>query len=302
MKIVRSICLPAALLCLATGMPLIAKPNLSKGPLYVAEAERTVADGRAVQIELQTPVIGAAFELGRVAEWSSSGSYGYYYWSSGPFSEAPALAQLAAREAEVRVAPLRNALQGFDGSVLVLDAAKNGISSVGWFAPNPLEVLNKPRDSSPLDFVYAAPTNQVAIVSTSYYLSHDGAQIEVKAEIRVLKKVKKSVTVVAYQQVISVVQMPKPAFEPNANVRTWSVGNGAAARRAIAAGSARLEKLIPRALALSQADLTAYAAKNLEMAQAAGRFGPVLERGHDGPGSVLIWSKGLISVQPLPAG
>lgn len=301
MKIVRSIGLPAALLGLALAVPLAAKPNLSKGPLFVAEAERTVPGGRAVQIELQTTEIGAAVELGRIAEWSSSGSYGNYYWSSGTFSEAPALTQLATREAEVRVTPLRKALQGFDGSGLVLNAAKNGIQAVDWFAPNPLEVLEKPRMSSPLDFVYAAPSNQVAIVSTSYYLSHDGNQIEIKAEIRVIKKVKKTVTVVAFQQMVSVVQLPKPSFDPNANVRTWSADNGAAARRAIAAGSARLEKLIPRALALSQADITAYAAKDREMAQAAGRFGPVLERGQDGPGSVLIWSKGLVSVQPLPA-
>jgi hypothetical protein len=300
-KIFRSVCASAALLGLALGTPLVAKPNLSKGPLFVAEAERTVANGRAVPIELQTPEIGSAYAMGRVAEWSSSGSNGYYYWSSGTFSEAPALAQLAGREAEVRAAPLRKALQGFDGSTLVLNAVQNGIKEVSWFSPNPLEVLGKPRESSPLDFVYAAPTSQAAIISTSYYLSHDCGQIEVKAEIRIIKKIKKSVVMVAYQQVTSVVQLPNPSFDSNANVRRWSADNGAAARRAIAAGSARLEKLIPRALSLSQADITAYAAKDREMAQAAGRFGPVLERDLDGPRSVLIWSNGLISVQPLPA-
>jgi hypothetical protein len=300
-KAFRSAAFPIALACLALAMPLDAKPNLSKGPLFVAEAYRTVTEGRAVQIELQTPEIGAAFELGRVAEWSSSGSTGYYYWSSPTFSEAPALAMLAANEADVQVEPLRKALRDFDGGSLVLNAARNGINEVGWLSPNPLEILEKPRVSSPLDFVFAAPTSQVAIIGTRFDLSHDGSQIEVKAEIRVVKKVKKTVTVLAFQQVASIVQLPKASFDKNANVRMWSANNAANAKRAIAVGSSRLEKLIPRALALSQADITAYAAKNREMAQAAGRFGPVLDRGQDGPGSIMIWSNGLISVQPLPA-
>lgn len=301
MRIFRSICLPAAVLGLALGVPVAAKPNLSKGPLFVAETYRVVPEGRAVQIELETPEIGSAFELGRVAELYATGSYGYY-WDTITLNEAPALAQLAAREAEVRAGPLRKALQGFDGSSLVITAVKNGIKDVAWLAPNPLEVLERPRTSSPLDFVAVAPTNQVAMISASYYLSHDCSQIEVKAEIRILKKVKKSVEVIAYQKVVSVVQLTKPSFDPNANVRAWSANNGAAAQRAIAAGSARLERLVPRALALTQADITAYDAKNREMAQAAGRFGPVLDRGLDGPGSVLIWSKGLVSVQALPGG
>jgi len=299
-RIIRSICLSAALFGLAFGVPLVAKPNLSKGPLFVAETYRAVPDGRAVQIELETTQIGSAFELGRVAELYASGSYGYY-WDSFTLSEAPALAQLAAREAEVRADPLRKALQGFDGSSLVLNAVKDGIKDVAWLAPNPLEVLDRPRSSSPLDFVAVAPTNQVGMISASYYLSHDCSQIEVKAEIRILKKVKKSVVVIAYQTVVSVVQLPKPSLDSNTNVRVWSANKGAAAQQAIAAGSVRLQKLIPRALALTQADITAYGAKDREMAQAAGRFGPVLERGLDGQGSTLIWSKGLVSVQQLPA-
>ncbi len=137
------------------------------------------------------------------------------------------------------------------------------------------------------------------MISAGYYLSPDCSQIEVRAEIRILKKVKNSIVVVAFQQMSSVVQLPNPSFDPNENVRRWSANDGADAKWAVAAGSARLEKLVPLSLQLSQSDIAAFAAKNREMAQAAGRFGPVVERAPDGPGSILIWSKGLVDVQPL---
>ncbi len=155
MKTIRSICATVGMLWLALSTPLVAKPNLSKGPLYIAEADRSVPEGRAVQIALETPEIGASIELGRVAELATSGSNGYYYWSVGPLNEAPALARLAIREADVHAEPLRKVMQGFDGSNLVGNAIKNGIKGVSWLAPNPLEVLGTQRMSEP------APTSSM---------------------------------------------------------------------------------------------------------------------------------------------
>lgn len=279
---------------------LAAKPNLYKGPLYVAEVDRDVLGDRAIQIVLDTTEIGAMVELGRIAETTSSGSYGDYYWSAGPFHEAAGINMLATREAEVKVAPLRKALDGFFGGNLAIEAARSGLSQAAWMRPNPIEVFSQSSNSNPLDFVDAAPTAQVGILNVGYYLSHDGGQIEARADFRLFKKVKKKVSVIAYQTAISVVRLPKPYFDPNANVRTWSANDGEAARRAITMANSRLGKLITRMLALRATDITTYSNSANAMAQAAGRYGPVLERGQDGSGSLILWSKGLIAVQNLP--
>ncbi len=299
MRTVNLSCLAVALAILSAPAPLVARPNLSKGPLFVAEAERKIDGGRAVQIALQTPAIGASVELGRVAENPSrGGSTDGWYWWSGPISEVAGIMRMSVREAEVRAEPLRQALQDFDSTTLALNATRSGIEAVGWIEPHPLELLKEPRQSSPLDFVAAAPSAQVAMIDTGFYLSPDCGQIEAKAEIRVLRKTGKKVSVVAYQQVTSVVQLSKPSLDPKENVRRWSTDKAGPARRAIAAAFARLQILIPRSLALTSGQVTGYAAKAQTMVQAAGRFGPVLDRGADG--SVLVWSNGLVSVAPLP--
>lgn len=300
MKPRRLLACAALLAAMALPAKLAAKPNLSKGPLYVAEAERAVTGGRAIQIVLDTPEIGAMVELGRIAETSSSGSYGNYYWSAGPFNEAAGISKLAAHEAEVRIAPLRKALDGFTGGNQAIEAARGGLAEAAWLQPHPLEVLSRPRNSNPLDFVDAAPTDQVGMLNIGFFLSHDGSQIEARADFRLLRKVRKKVTMIAYQTAISMVQLPKPSFDPNTNVRTWSANNGEPARHAITLAKARLGKLIGRMLALNATDVAAYAQPGTTMAQAAGRYGPVLERGQDGPGSLILWSRGLVAAQPLP--
>lgn len=298
MRIFAGLCL--AVLLASPG--LAAKPKLPKAPAYVSEADRPAPSGRAAQIELGEAEIGTTVEIGRVADDYVNGGALDYMWYRHHDNKPEILTAMAQREAEVKVVPLRAALAGFDIEALALSTARAGLAKSGWFKAEPIEINRRPSPGSRLDFADVAPTGQVAFISCYYFMSHDFTQIEVMVDLTMGRKGKKKPEIFYFHRLASIVQLPRPAFDAAANVRSWSAEDGKLARSAITAAFVRMEQLIPRALDMKQAEVAWLSAKdkdapNRESAQTAGRYGPLIERGQDGPGSLTIWSKGLVSVQ-----
>ena len=244
-------------------------------------------------------------ELGRVSFQYSGGLLWYNDDRRRYAQHVNELGMLATREAEVKAAPLREVLDDFDFDSLAQNTLRAGLGKSAWFKAEPLELKSNPSPASRFDFAQIAPTQQVAFASCFYYFSHDFTRVEVLVDLSMMRKVKgkKKPELFYFHRLTSVVELPQRSHDERVNVRTWSADKGKLARAAFAAAFARMEKMIPRALDLTKAEVTGYNAPGGDLAQRAGRYGPVLERGQDGPASLTLWSKGLISVQPavLPA-
>ncbi|MBB4612084.1 hypothetical protein [Novosphingobium taihuense] len=287
MRILANAGLAAAVVLLALQPAFAASSKLTKGPPTLPQQERAAPEGRAVQVVLDTPQIGTQVEIGRVIPDTSAGS------------KIAALTSMAQREADVAIAPLRSALEGYDGNSKALDAAKAGLMSVSWLNPVPLETATQPGATQPLDFIAIAKTPTVGLVRIGYYLSPDATRIEARADLEIVRKSGKggAITVLVLQHITSAVLLDKPSFVVRENIARWSAQNGLLARSAIDRSLGQLRDLIPRSFNLDASQIAAFSTAT-DMAQAAGRFGPVIERGTAGPGSVVIWSKGLIGVMP----
>lgn len=289
MRLIAKAGLAAVLALLAAAPPALAgSPNLAKGPQTLAEMDRAAPEGRAVQVVVDTPQIGATVEIGRVIADFSAGS------------KITALTSMAQREADFAITPLRTALKDYDASAKALDAAKAGLAAVPWLNPAPLETAVQPGATQPLDFIAVAKTPTVGLVRIGYYLSPDATRIEARADLEIVRKARKgggAVTVLVLQHVTSAVVLDKPSFVVRENVTRWSANDGELARSAIGRALGQLRDLIPQSLALDAGKVAGFATRT-DMAQAAGRFGPVVERGTAGPGSMVIWSKGLVGVMP----
>lgn len=280
--------------------------KLPKAPAYVLEADRQAAAGRAGQIEIAQTEIGSAIELGRVAQDYYGGGALDYWWFSQYDNKADILGALAWREAEQKVGPVRRATAGFDLEGLSLATVRAGLAASSWFKAEPLEINRRPSPGSRLDFADVAPTGQVAFVSIYSFLSPDFNQVEVLVDITIGQKTKakKKPKIIFFHRMASVVQLQKTSFDSGANIRAWSANDGKRTREALQLAMTRMQAMIPQALDMSQAEALRLAppkpVPGQEMAQVAGRYGPVVDRDRNGPGSLTIWSKGLVSVQKLP--
>jgi hypothetical protein len=294
---------------IAPAPSLAARPPA--GPTILAAKERAAADGRAVLVELGQTAIGTDVEIGRVISDSvyGGGLLGALILSSQD-KKREALASIEAQKAEAAVAPLRQALQDFDLAPLATATSSAGLARLDWFGAREPRLTRIASEGERLGFAAIAGTAQHAVIGYHYGLSPDFTQIRVVAEITLLRKAGKGekagpggLVLLARQRVMSIAELPKRSYEHGENVKAWSADNARLARAALTAAFARLETEIPRALAMTAADLAGFEAKNQPKGFAAGFYGPVVERASDGSGAVTIWSKGLISVIPaaLPA-
>jgi hypothetical protein len=103
--------------------------------------------------------------------------------------------------------------------------------------------------------------------------------------------------VIYRQRMMSVVQLAKRSYEPRENANSWAADHGRLARAALIVAFKGFETLLPDALNLDDKQIAAFDSKKLEKVFAAGINGPVVRR--DGPDSLTIWSKGLISIRTI---
>lgn len=269
-------------------------------PNVLADRERTVPGGWAVQVILPQSQIQATTDIGRVASSANGGGLIGAIVISSMDDKRRVLTQSSRDRAEAAIAPLRLVLQAFDVGALALDSTKAALARPDWFQPRSV-VISKGRSMA----AASADAPHFSLISYRYETSPDFTQIRVIAEILLghaeAKKGSGASLSPSYrQQVSSIVQLREPSFEPAENVARWSANDGKLAKAALTSAFAKFEQLIPFAIDLSAADVKAITAKGREKAFAAGYYGPLVQRSPERPGETLIWKDGLVNVQPSP--
>lgn len=126
-----------------------------------------------------------------------------------------------------------------------------------------------------------AGASEVALISWRYQLSHDFTNMQVIADVAIVKPSSKAR--LYEQQLISIVKLRRPSFIEEENVAIWAANNGALARQALEMAFARSGKVLPSILELDANGLKKATAKGGETATSAGFHGPVLMRDENGP-------------------
>ncbi|MBJ7500204.1 MAG: hypothetical protein JHC57_10685 [Sphingopyxis sp.] len=299
MRALTSLFLAAAL----APLPASAAPKAPDAPVTLAEQYRHVDGGRAVQIGLAQTQIETSIDIGRVAA-STGGDLIGALIVSGMDDKRERLADSATERANAAAAPLRDTLRGFDVDALALSTTQAALAQPDWLQP---QAISATRDVSPASrsaFAFAATTPQVAFVTYRYALSPDFTQIRVIAEVLIEAKppAKRRAAGPLYRQTLSsIVQLGKRSYDHRENVARWNADDGKLAKAALAAGFAGIERLVPHALALTPADIKAFAAKDREKGFGAGFYGPLVARDADDPANLTLWAKdGLIHIRTLP--
>jgi hypothetical protein len=109
-----------------------------------------------------------------------------------------------------------------------------------------------------------------------------------------------TLTPLAQQRVSTIAELRKRSYDHAENAAAWAADNGQLARAALTTGIARMEQLLPYALNLSQAEIDTFGSNKSYKQFAAGFYGPPIKALASRPAETLIWSRGLISVTPMP--
>lgn len=299
----------AILLVVATLVPsaTLAAPKQPDAPALLPERDRIVAGGRAVQVAVAQSEIGTSVDVGRVAASTGGGLIGALI-ISGMDDKHKRLKASAAERAETAVAPLRDALRGYDIDALALTATRLALAKPDWFQPREITLTRDISSKARRAFASAAPTSQAAFFSYHYSLSPDFTRIQVSADIRLeyktFSKGKTAASPLFYHQTVtSIVQLGKRSYNHPENIAQWTADDGKLAKTALAAGFGELERLIPYALGLGTTDIKALTAKDREKGFGAGFYGPLVARDTNNPNNLTLWSRdGLVHIRTLPTG
>ena len=275
-------------------------------PAFVAVGDRAV--GRTLQLVVPQSQIETNIEVGRVASDSYGGGLIGQLIIQSMDDKKETMSRSLHERAEATVGPLREALRNFDVDGLALATTRAAVAKIDWFQAQDLIAAKDPSLQARAAFLNASATSQVAFITYRYDLSADFTYIRVIADISLVRKPPRNGAQPASppepfyaQSISSIVQLPSPSYEHGENVARWSAGDGKLARASLTAAFGQIERLIPYALGLGQADINLYMAKNRPKAFAAGFYGPLIEKGEGSPGGTLIWSNGLVYVQSAPA-
>ncbi|WP_294123286.1 hypothetical protein [Sphingomonas sp.] len=267
-------------------------------PDVVGAKDRAIASGHPAQVIVGQRQIESTIDIGRVAS-SDSGGGGILgsIIIAGMDDKKQVLSQSARAQAEAEIAPLRQALNGFDIDALALATTEAALAKSSWLHPNKISLASSGASAD------TAPTS--ALVIYRYETSPDFTQVRVVADVRLVsppaKKGAPSPAPIYRELITSVVLLRSPSLDASENVARWSADDGKLAKAALTNAFASLEQLIPFTLDISEADAKAIAAKGRAKAFAAGYYGPSIQQGGAKPGETLIWAKGFVNVQPSPA-
>lgn len=279
-------------------------------PAVLAEADRAVSSPRALQVVIPQTEIETNVDLGRMPSSAMGGGLiGALIISSTTDREKQErLTQALRDKAETAVAPLRAALRGFDVDALAVTTTNAALSKTGWFQAQAVSVSKDPSPQGASAFFGASSAPQVAFVTYRYDLSPDFAYIRVSADIALVRKAPQNGMGSALpkpfyeQHISSIVQLRSRSYENSENAASWSANDGKLAKASLIAAFGQIERLIPVALGLGDADLKQYTAKNRPKGFSAGFYGPLIQRDEAGSDGVLLWTGGLVHVQSTPAG
>lgn len=296
----------AAGLCIALMLAPTAALAAKDVPAVVAVADRAVA--RRLQFFVPQTQIGTNIEVGRVASDSYGGGLIGALIIQSMDDKRETMSRSLHERAEATVKPLREALRTFDVDGLALATTRAGVTKTEWFQAQDIIAAKDPSLQARAAFLDASATPQVAFITYRYDLSQDFTYIRVIADIALVRKPIRSGTErpslpepFYAQSISSIVQLRSPSYEHGENVARWSADDGKLAKASLTAAFSQIERLIPYALGLGPSEIKLYTAKNRPKAFGAGFYGPLIEKDGGGPGGTLLWSNGLIYVQPAPA-
>lgn len=295
------------------GCLLVASPTLSESkppvsPMALAERDRSVTGGRAVLVELPQSEIDIQVDVGRVVSDAAYGGglLGALILMSGDDKRAT-LTEMDNQKAKAHVAPLRQAIRDFDFDKLAMETTRSALSRLDWFAAQDPKSVKSSSEGEREAFANTAGSQQLATITYHYSLSPDFTQILVVADIALWQPVSSragetqgTLTALCRQRIVAIAELRTRSYEHSENVAQWSAGNGTLAKASITAALARLERLIPFALGLTQTGINALNGTKSDKLFAAGFYGPPVKTFPSIPGETLIWSQGLIDVMPAP--
>lgn len=273
----------------------------ARAPDVVSEQARTVAGGRPLQVLVVQSEIKSDINPSNLMIATGGGLLGAVLQASQNASRA--------KKAEAAIAPVRDALVGFDAEGLALATTKKAVGEIGWLQPT---AITLGKDSSPLGksaILDGGGASQAAFVAYTYDLSPDFSSVRVVARLEFANKAlpvgvtkpeaRVSPKYLAYEQAVTaIVSLPNPSKDINANAALWAADGARAARTGITLAFAEVGRLLPRTFALSAADIKQMRAKDKPKKTAGGFSGRV--QASDASGD-LLWANGFISARQLPS-
>lgn len=290
----RGVCAAALMLCAA--LPAQAAPKPLKYVLQ--EAARPVSGGRAVQVSVGQAELGSNINSTLGFAMAAGGAVGVLI-------EAGVGADRAQR-AQLGITPIRRGLMDVDADQLAIDSTRSALAAMPWLGGQEPAFTRDATLFGKSDFLTAAPTSQVAFFTFVYDMAPDFSSVNVSVSIAIANReqAKKGQpftrlldkNLVYGQRVSSVVRLANPTT-PAENAQRWAANDSALAKKALALAFTEVGALIPRALTLTDADVTRLdAAERRTIASLGGK--PMEEDS----GGVLLFNPlpmGLIHVQTL---
>ena len=290
----RGLCAAALMLCAA--LPVQAAPKPLKYVLQ--EAARPVAGGRAVQVSVGQGELGSNINSTLGFAMVAGGAVGVII-------EAGVGADRAQR-AQLGITPIRRGLMDFDADQLAIDSTRSAMAAMPWLEGQEPAFTRDATIFGKSDYLTAAPTSQVVYFTYVYDMAPDFSSVNVSVGIAIANReqAKKGQpftrlldkNLVYGQRVSSVVRLAN-ATTPAENAQRWASNDSALAKKALALAFTEVAALSPRALTLTDADVTRInAAERKTVASLGGK--PMEE----GAGGSLLFNPlpvGLIHVQTL---
>ncbi|CAN7291844.1 hypothetical protein LJR164_001474 [Phenylobacterium sp. LjRoot164] len=262
------------------------------------EAARPVAGGRAVQVSVGQAELGSNINSTLGFAMAAGGAVGVLI-------EAKVGADRAQR-AQLGITPIRRDLMDFDADQLAIDTTKVALAGMPWLEGQEPAFTRDATIFSKSDFLTAAPTSQAVYFTYVYDMAPDFSSVNVSVGIAVANKeqAKKGApytrlidkNLVYGQLVSSVVRLAAPTT-PVENAQRWAANDSALTKKALALAFGEVGVLIPRALTLTDAEVTRVGAA--ERKTIGSLSGKPLE---ESAGGTLLFNPlptGLIHVQTL---
>lgn len=286
-------------ICLAAACASLAAPAVAAKPVRVlTEETRAAVPAGAVHVLVAQSEVASDINPSNIAVYTGGGLLGGLLAAHQNAERA--------KKAERLIAPIREALGTVDADALAIDTTKAAFASVPWLQAAPVEFS---KDTSPLGksgLLDKAGGPQGMFVQYTYDFSPDFSSIRVVALVEVAYKAvaakKKpesrfSPKRLAYaRSVTSIVSIPGATDDKEANAALWVANGGEPARNGLNLAFGEVQKLLPRTLALTAAEIQAMSDKAKQKAEAAGFTGRVQDADGD---STLLWADGFIQVQTL---
>jgi hypothetical protein len=264
---------------------------------FVSEDARAAIGDRAVHVVIAQAEIGTGIVPSRVTAATGGGLL---------FALVDASIESArAKKAEAAIQPVRAALISYDFDARAIAQLDTELAGITWFRALPATLTKDSSKETKLAALDSAPGEQVAFVDIRYGASPDFSAIAVIVECRIASRATppnqqpdqrlRDRNLIYRQALHSVVMLPNPAKELEANAATWAADNERLAQTALDLAIDRLRDLI--GLAVNHTEATAAAMRKGEKTRIGDYAGNIIESSEHG--TVLYDRPDIVFVQTI---